>query len=371
MTSAERLSPPADPQSARAVLMVRPYRFAANAETAASNRFQEQDRRVGTMRSGGTDSARTLDDESQVEPAEHAQDAVLAEGAQAIAMAARLEQDAVLAEDAQAIAMAARLEFDALATALADAGVVVHVLEGRSSPLCPDELFPNNWLSTHADGTLVLYPMQAPNRRRERRPDAIDRLQDSGYSIHATVDLTALEQQNLFLEGTGSLVLDRQARLAYACVSARTSPAAVATFCERLGYEPVIFDARDRHGHPIFHTNVLMSVGTEFAIVCSAAIPERQRQQVLGKLAEHGRRVIEIGFDSLHAFAGNLLELQGQRGTVIALSRRALASLDTAQTAKLSEHGELITVPIDTIERYGGGSVRCMLAEIHLPHQAV
>lgn len=345
-------SKPVVAQSASAVLMIRPRHFASNTETVASNRFQEQDRRAGsTLDPTG---ARTTGDAQQA----------------AAARVTEIEEqvgDAQVIEDAQAIAAAARSEFDALAKALAGAGVTVHALEGRDSPVCPDEVFPNNWLSTHADGTLVLYPMHAPNRRLERRDDVIERLRGLRYAVREIVDLTAFEQQGVFLEGTGSLVLDRRARLAYSCVSARTSPEAVTAFCERMDYEPVIFDAYDRHGHPIFHTNVLMSVGTEFAILCAEAIPKAQRQAVLGRLEGQGRCVIEIGYDQLHAFAGNLLELRGPQGAVIALSRRALASLDIRQREALGEHGQLVAVPVDTIERYGGGSVRCMLAEIHLP----
>jgi len=311
--------PAFEPQAARAVVMIRPAHFAANTETAASNRFQAPSDAHG----------RTS------------------------------EAD---------LAAAALAEFDALADALDGAGVGVHVVPGREAPVCPDEVFPNNWFSTHADGTLVRYPMLAPNRRLERRDDVVDVLRNLGYAVRTIVDLTALETQGLYLEGTGSLVLDRAARVAFACVSPRTSPDAVRTFCARLGYEPVLFDAVDRDGHPIYHTNVMMSVGTRFALVCADAIRDASaRGRVLDALRGHGKRVIEIGYPELHAFAGNLLELRGRDGPVIALSRQALASLSDAQRGALAEHGVLVPVPVDTIETSGGGSVRCMLAEVHLP----
>src|SRR5690606_16874834 len=210
-------------QAAPAVLLIRPAHFGTNGETTASNRFQDPH---------GIETG------------------------------------------APSTASAARAELDALAGALERAGVRVHVLEGRETPVCPDEVFPNNWLSTHADGTLVLYPMMAPSRRLERRPEIRDELERRGYAVRGTVDLTGLEARERFLEGTGSLVLDRTHRLAFACVSPRTSPEAVRELCDRLGYEPITFDARDRDGVPIYHTNVMMSVGTEFAVICGEAIRE-------------------------------------------------------------------------------------------------
>src|SRR5690606_6659336 len=227
-------------QAATAVLMIRPAHFGANAETAASNRFQSPDGN---------------------------------------------------ATDAASIAYAAPAEFDALADALERAGGRVHVLEGRETPVCPDEGFPNNWFSTHADGTRVLDPMMATNRRLERRSDLRHELERHGYAVRQVLDLSGLEARGLFLEGTGSLVLDRANRLAFACVSARTSPEAVHELCARLGYEPIVFGACDRDGHPIYHTNVMMSVGTEFAVVASETIRERRdRERVLGALRETGKR---------------------------------------------------------------------------------
>lgn len=311
-----RASAAPEPQTARAVLMIRPAHFGANPETAATNRFQTAPGETGDA----------------------------------------------------AVAAAARAELDALARTLERSGIHVHVLPGRDTPVCPDEVFPNNWFSTHADGTLVRYPMHAPSRRLERRDDLVETLREAGYTVRRTIDLAGLEARGRFLEGTGSLVLDRAARIAFACASARTSPEAVHVFCERLGYAPVIFDAADRDGHAIYHTNVMMSVGSRFALVCVAAIRARDaRRRVLDALGRTGKRIIEIGYPQLEAFAGNLLELRGRTGPVIALSQRALDSLEPAQRRALEQHGALAPAPIDTIETLGGGSVRCMLAEIHLP----
>lgn len=296
--------------------MIRPARFGANDETAASNFFQRP-------------------------------------------------------TDATDVERRAEREFDALANALAAAGVQVHAFAGRGDDRLPDEVFPNNWLSLHADGTAVLYPLLAPNRRRERRPELLDELRSRGYAIERVVDLAPLEERGLFLEGTGSLVLDRAARVAYACLSPRTHAAALAEFGRALGYDVVAFAAADRDGRAIYHTNVLMSLGTRFAAVCTQAIAADERAAVVERLRASGREIVDLSFAQLHSFAGNLLELRGGGDRpVIALSAAALASLDTRQSARLREHGELVAEDIGTIERVGGGSVRCMLAEIALPRSA-
>jgi len=268
------------------------------------------------------------------------------------------------------VARVAAAEFDALAAKLKLAGVTVHAFAGRTTSSLPDEVFPNNWISTHSDGTVVLYPLMAWNRRPERRRDILDELQQhaSGYRIERLIDLSDLEHAGHFLEGTGSLVLDRVNRVGYACLSPRTHVAALKTFASRLGYGIVTVAAHDRHGHAIYHTNVMLSIGERFAVVCLAAIDEiEQRYRILRRLETSGREVIDITLDQLHAFAGNLLELDGTKGRVIALSERAAASLTEAQLATLGRHGKLVTAKVGTIEAYGGGSVRCMLTEIFLP----
>ena len=304
-------------QLANAVLMIRPVRFLSNPHTAASNRFQ-------TLTS--------------------------------------------LAEDEQQ-AVAAR-EFDALAAALERAGIRVCQFEDTAEPHTPDSIFPNNWISTHADGTVVLYPMEAANRRTERRPDIIDSLgNEQGFVVRDIVDLTAHEDEDRYLEGTGSLVLDRANRIAYACLSSRTNLEALADFAQRVGYEVVAFDAVDRGGFPIYHTNVVMNVGEQLAVICADAIerPE-QRSAVLERLGSTGHEVMLLSFEQLEAFAGNMLELQNAAGErVVAMSRQAWDSLDAGQKARFAENGRVVSAPIDHIEKHSGGSVRCMLAEIHLP----
>jgi hypothetical protein len=309
----------AERQTASAVLMVRPALFAGNAETAESNSFQ-------TAALPGPDAA-------------------------------------------AAAAAAAQREFDALAAKLAAAGIRVHSFEGRSAALTPDEVFPNNWLSLHADGTAVLYPMMAESRRRERRLDLLESLQQRhGYRVARIVDLTDFETRGSFLEGTGSLVLDRVQRVAYACRSPRTHADALAEFGRELQYEIVAFDAADRAGRAIYHTNVLMSVGTAFAAICLDAVRDAAtRARLRDRLEASGREVVALSFAQLHAFAGNLLALNAGGRQIIALSTTALASLEERQRLALAAHGELVAADIATIERHGGGSVRCMLAEVHLP----
>jgi hypothetical protein len=303
-----------EPQSARAVLMVRPAHFGRNAETAASNFFQS--------------SAPALND----------------------------------------AAVRAEREFDALAFALARAGVRVHQFAGKRGAALPDEVFPNNWLTLHADGTAVLYPMLAPNRRQERRRDVLAALEVCGYAIENVVDLTALEARGQYLEGTGSLVLDRARRIAYACLSPRTHPEALREFARALRYEVVPFTAIDGAGRPIYHTNVVLSLGSRFAVLCSAAIatPE-ERRSLLTRLEASQREVIDLSRAELDSFGCNLLELAGGSGPVIALSAAALRSLAASKRRALERHGGLVTADIATIERIGGGSVRCMLAEVALP----
>jgi len=314
-------TPAPEPQTARAVVMIRPAAFGRNDVTRPSNRFQSAD--------PDPDAARTAE--------------------------------------------AAAAEFDALAAELTQHGVEVHAFPGRATASLPDEVFPNNWISTHGDGTVVLYPLMAWNRRPERRRDVLDELQQrgGGFRIERVIDLTHLEQDNRFLEGTGSVVLDRPNHVGFACLSPRSHPDALREFARRLHYGIVTFEASDRDGHAIYHTNVMLSLGERFAVVCLAAIREvQERYRVLSRLERSNREVIEISLEQLHAFAGNLIELKGAAGGVIALSARAAASLTDAQREALGRHGALAAVPIDTIETFGGGSVRCMLAEVFLPKKA-
>jgi len=218
----------------------------------------------------------------------------------------------------------------------------------------------------------VLYPMLAPSRRAERRPEHIATVERAGFRIARTVDLSPLEERGEFLEGTGSLVLDRHSRRAYACLSPRTTPAALAEFCAALGYRAVDFDALGPDGRPVYHTNVLMAVGEGFAVVCAAAIPDAPRRAaVLGELAQSGHEIIEIDVGEMNHFAGNMLALRARDGGArIAMSETAWQSLAPAKRRRLERHGDIVAAPIPTIEWEGGGSVRCMIAEVFLPRGA-
>jgi hypothetical protein len=263
---------------------------------------------------------------------------------------------------------AALREFDAVAQRLSGAGVEVLVLEDAPDPPKPDAIFPNNWVSFHADGTMVLYPMESPTRQREREPERLTALlADHGFDIRRTVDLSHHERHGRFLEGTGSLVLDRPGRRAFANLSPRTDAHVIADFDDRMDYATLLFDARDRSGRPIYHTNVLLSLGTRFAVLCTEAVAEEYRTVLIDEIEATRRTVIEVDFEQLKSFACNLIELEGASGPLIAISAAARASLRPDQLKHLESFGELLDVPIPTIERVGGGSIRCMIADIHLP----
>lgn len=266
---------------------------------------------------------------------------------------------------------AAEAEFDALAGALVGAGVQVCILNDTAEPPKPDAVFPNNWVSFHADGTVVLYPMQAPNRRAERRRDVLQAVSEQlGLHVTRVIDLTDHEREGRFLEGTGSLVLDRRARVAFACRSARTDPTVLAQWARALDYDTVLFDAADRGGVPFYHTNVLMSLGERFALIGSEAIAAADRARVLDRLRAGGRELIELGHDALERFAGNVLELATEDEAlgdcrVLVMSRTARSALQESTFARLAAcSDEVLIAPVPTIERLGGGSVRCMLAEV-------
>ena len=309
--------PAAESQLASTVLMIRPARFESNPLTAASNVFQ------------GRTSAT---------PGEQHQAAVR--------------------------------EFDALVAALRAADIDVVVAEDTPEPHTPDSIFPNNWVSFHGDGRVVLYPMEAINRRTERRADIIDSLSgDYGFQVREILDLSEHENAGHYLEGTGSMVLDRHNRIAYACLSSRTQLDPLGDFSQRMDYEVISFDAVDRNGIPIYHTNVLMNVGEELAVICADAIvDEGQRAAVLASLRATGHNLVLLSFEQMEAFAGNMLELRSRDGKrLVAMSTRAWSSLDAAQREVLQANGRVVHASINNIEDSAGGSVRCMLAEIHLP----
>ena len=265
---------------------------------------------------------------------------------------------------------AAAKEFEGISKALESAGVRVIQFDDTPEPHTPDAIFPNNWVSFHADGKVVLYPMEAVNRRTERRRDIIEKL-DAEYGFHVSdiVDLSAHEEDGHFLEGTGSMVLDRVNRIAYACLSSRTHLDALGDFAQRLDYDVIAFDAVDRGGSPIYHTNVLMHIGTTHAVICAEALPrDEQRDAVLRRLADTGHEVVELSFAQMESFAGNMLELCTDDGSaLLAMSDQARRALTEEQIAKLEKHARIVSAPIDNIEKSAGGSVRCMLAEVHLP----
>lgn len=279
-----------------------------------------------------------------------------------------MKEDLALSESEQQ--QAALREFEGLAAALRAAGVNVVIFEDTRAPGTPDSIFPNNWVSFHQDGTVVLYPMMAFNRRTERRIDIVEALSsEHQFKIEKLVDLSAHEGNGQFLEGTGSLVLDRRNRIAYACLSARTSIEVLGDFSQQLDYDVVSFDAVDKQGLAIYHTNVMMAQGDGFAIICQDAISdEAQRAAVLGKLTQAGQEVIPISYAQMEQFAGNMLELESRDGDkVLAMSQRAYNSLTGKQLALLQGYAKIVSAPINVIEDSAGGSVRCMLAEIFLP----
>jgi hypothetical protein len=306
-------------QTATSVLMVRPARFAHNAQTSITNRFQHPD--------------------------------------------VRPECTAALAGS----------EFEVLAAALARAAVGVCVVDDTPEPIKPDAVFPNNWVSFHRDGTVVLYPMLAPNRRLERRMEVLDAVESRlNFRRRRLLDLSMHEREDRSLEGTGSLVLDHVRRIAYACRSSRTDQSLLRLWAQQMEYEPVVFDAFGLEGTPIYHTNVLLSIGTRFAVLCTEAIADCDRARVLRRLRED-REVIEITPSAMTQFAANVLELRARApgrigSSVLVMSQRAKTALRQLQNdawSRLSGAVEqLVVVPVPTIENIGGGGVRCMLAEV-------
>jgi hypothetical protein len=246
----------------------------------------------------------------------------------------------------------------------------VTVAADAATPVCPDAVFPNNWVSLHADGTVVLYPMLARNRRMERRLELIAALTvERRRTVARLLDLTQHELHGRYLEGTGSIVFDHVQRIAYACLSPRTHLEPLAELCDELGYQPCTFTATDAAGVPIYHTNVMLAVGSRCSVVAADAISLPDRERVLASLAASGRHVEIIDATQMAGFAGNVLELRSaDLGSVLAMSATAHASLEPAAVERLAGTVDrIVTAPIPTIETLGGGSVRCMLAEVFLP----
>jgi hypothetical protein len=268
----------------------------------------------------------------------------------------------------------ARAEFSALAQALESEGIAACVVEDTPAPAKPDAVFPNNWVSFHEDGTLVLYPLQAASRRAERRPEIIaTALGELKFKARRTVDLTHHEAHGRYLEGTGSLVLDHISKIAYAALSARTHQSLVQEWARVMDYEAVMFDTRDAAGAPLYHTNVLLCIGARFVVVGTPLIAPADRARVLERLAASGREVIELRSSEIRAFAGNMLELATWDEAlgdshVVVMSAGARAALSVETFARLNACTDTtLAVPLPTIEELGGGGVRCMLAEVFLP----
>lgn len=310
----------ANPSSARAVsvqapkgvVMIRPHHFTPNPQTAADNAFQS------------VDALRT----------------------------------------AEAVARAAYDEATATARQLEAAGVTVHMFEDEGT-VTPDSCFPNNWFSTHSGGHIALYPMFSSNRRKERRTDVIEMLKHR-YRVQDVIDYSGLEQDDVFLEGTGAMVLDHIERVAYAARSMRTNEVALERFCTHFNFEPVVFDAQDAEGRPVYHTNVLMCIGTRFAMIGldTIRLPAR-RAEIAQRLSDSGRDIVDLTHAQISEFAGNAIELTGTNGPVLALSARAWAALRLEQQRVLDGHATVLPLSIPTIE-LAGGSIRCMLAGVHL-----
>ncbi len=294
------------------ILMVRPYQFYFNQQTAANNFFQSN----------------------------------------------------INIENANELAIA---EFDAMVEKLRTHQIKVNVVQDTKDPSTPDSIFPNNWVSTHEGGTLCLYPMFAQNRRAERKSTVIDFL-ESNYKIENTLDLTDLEKEGIFLEGTGSMVLDHQNKLAYGCLSERLDKNAFYEWCDKMQFKAIAFKAVDDKAQPIYHTNVMMCMGDQFVVICLESIPnEQEKQIVLESFKKSNKEVIEISQDQLNHFAGNMLQVfDTNEKPHLIMSEQAHTSLDPAQVKSLEKYNPLLPISIPTIEALGGGSTRCMMAEIYL-----
>ncbi|MGB3591270.1 MAG: arginine deiminase-related protein [Nonlabens sp.] len=266
----------------------------------------------------------------------------------------------------------AQEEFDAFAKALQTKKINVIIVEDDDQHDTPDSIFPNNWISTHQNGDVVLYPMFAENRRVERRPEVLETIETAGFHIENVVDYTSAEDENLFLEGTGSLLLDRTNEIAYCSLSPRAAEELLIEFCEDLEFTPVVFTSyqtvEDKR-LPIYHTNVMMALGEQYAVICLDCIDDKkERKNVLKSLQQSGKEVITITEDQVKRFAGNMMQVQSTEGIkFLVMSDQAYRSLDDHQIKKLTAYNEILHPDIKTIELLGGGSVRCMMAEVFLP----
>lgn len=300
-------------QTTSHILMIRPVNFAFNAETATNNAFQVKN------------------------------------------------------EEANVQGKALK-EFDEFVNVLRENGVEVTVVDDTPEPNTPDSIFPNNWISFHGDGTVLLYPMYAPNRRAERKEHVLEMI-DEHYLVKQKIDLSYNEKANLFLEGTGSMVLDRDNKLVFACLSPRTDKKVLDEFCSKMNYEAVVFHSVDESSQPIYHTNVMMCIADKYVVICLDSIRDREeKKKVVAAIQRTNKEIIEINYDQLNHFAGNMLQIENREGEkLVVMSTQAFTSLSREQVQKLNGYNRIVHAPLNTIEVNGGGSARCMMAEIHLP----
>lgn len=276
--------------------------------------------------------------------------------------------------DEKTVIKNAQKEFDAFVEVLRAKGVNVVVIEDTKTPDTPDSIFPNNWISFHSNGTVGLYPMFAENRRNERREDILTTLEEKGFIIENVMDYTSAEEDNLFLEGTGSLLLDRVNKKAYCALSDRANEELIIEFCEDFDYLPVIFSAYQSVGDKrmlIYHTNVMMCLAEDFSVICLDAIDDKkERKNVVKHLKENGKEVIAISEEQIHHFAGNMLQVLGaDNKRYLVMSSAAYNSLNSAQIKSIEKYCEILHSSLETIETCGGGSARCMMAEVFLPQE--
>ncbi len=299
-------------QTTSKVLMIRPLHFMYNAETAVNNSFQVKG-------------------------------------------------------DAENISEKAVKEFDSLVKVMRNAGIDVTVVEDSAEPHTPDAIFPNNWISFHESGIYCLYPMFAPNRRKERKVEVLNLIQTK-FNYQHLIDFTSYESENRFLEGTGSMVLDRDNQIAYACLSPRTDERVLEDFCRQMKYKPVVFYSTNKNAQAIYHTNVMMCVADRFVVICLDSISDAaERKQVSDTILNSGKEIVEISHDQMNHFAGNMLQLENNhREKILVMSTAAWLVLSAEQKEKLLKHNRVIHSSLQNIESNGGGSARCMIAEIHL-----
>ncbi len=267
----------------------------------------------------------------------------------------------------------AQKEFGVLVTKLKEVGVNVIVVDDTKDTDTPDSVFPNNWISFHETGDVILYPMFAENRRLERRDDILDLLEDEGFIINDVMDYTSAEEEGVFLEGTGSIVLDRANSKAYCALSPRADEDLFIEFCEDYEYSPIIFNAYqtvEGSRELIYHTNVMMVIGETFAVICSECIDDKtERKAVVESLKQDGKEIIYITENQVSAFAGNMLQVKGTDKNYLVMSESAYNSLNKGQISQIEKHTSILYSNLETIEKYGGGSARCMMAEVFLPKE--